>query len=323
MSVSESQGLGHLCCEPARRASAGSYRWITRHGQRDRGGGSGLRRRLRGPCPSPTERRARASRCPIINDALGEGDETLNLVLSNPRGGATLGASEPFRERLTIRDNDISVSLSTGRCVGERGRDGNVPSSRVIRTGGTNTAGWRPPTPRRCRRASTADARRPTAERGLHTGERAGVISRPERRPEFFTVPIHRLTAAGGSSTTRSIVQLSNFSAAAPRRVCHDERGRSPSSMTTISISRLRLGLPIPVSERRGSGGHHGDSHRGHQQLGQLWATRPPAGRRSRDWITPTAAERSSLERESPAARSPMPNVDDILDEPVKSVGAG
>ena len=47
---------------------------------------------------------------PIWNDGLGEGDETLNLILNNPTGGATLGARSSTV--LNIRDNDFISSDS-------------------------------------------------------------------------------------------------------------------------------------------------------------------------------------------------------------------
>ena len=68
---------------------------------------------------------------PIVNDTDGEGPETVNLTLSNPGGGATLGARK--NAVLTIVDDEPTVQFGAAEFVGLEGAGGGVIT--VTRTG--------------------------------------------------------------------------------------------------------------------------------------------------------------------------------------------
>ena len=68
---------------------------------------------------------------PIVNDTDGEGPETVNLTLSNPGGGATLGARK--NAVLTIVDDEPTVQFGAAEFAGLEGAGGGVIT--VTRTG--------------------------------------------------------------------------------------------------------------------------------------------------------------------------------------------
>lgn len=71
---------------------------------------------------------------PITNDAIVESNETINLTLSKPSGGATVGTSAPIV--LTIIDDDGAPALSIGSVSANEGNGGTTAFNfRVILSG--------------------------------------------------------------------------------------------------------------------------------------------------------------------------------------------
>jgi glucose/arabinose dehydrogenase len=72
---------------------------------------------------------------PIVNDTLDEADETVNLSLSNPTAGATLGTRP--NAMLTITDNDSAGIFVFGAATYSRAENGGTATVSVKRSGGT------------------------------------------------------------------------------------------------------------------------------------------------------------------------------------------
>jgi hypothetical protein len=71
---------------------------------------------------------------PIVNDTLDEADEMVDLTLSNPTGGAVLGAHSSAV--LTILDNDIAGALQFSAVAYSVSEAGPTATITVTRTGG-------------------------------------------------------------------------------------------------------------------------------------------------------------------------------------------
>jgi glucose/arabinose dehydrogenase len=72
---------------------------------------------------------------PILNDTLDEADETVNLALSNPTAGATLGTRA--NAVLTITDNDSAGAFVFSAAAYSRVENGGTATITVKRSGGT------------------------------------------------------------------------------------------------------------------------------------------------------------------------------------------
>jgi chitinase len=72
---------------------------------------------------------------PVINDTLDENNETVNLSLSDPGGGAVLGARRTAVLKIVDNDSGGVLRFSTGAY--QRGESGGSITIKVQRTGGT------------------------------------------------------------------------------------------------------------------------------------------------------------------------------------------
>jgi len=70
---------------------------------------------------------------PVLDDGLADGDRTVNLKLSNPAGGATLGV--PSTALLTVSNADAPTTLSFGAAGFEAGEKAGAATVTVIRSG--------------------------------------------------------------------------------------------------------------------------------------------------------------------------------------------
>jgi hypothetical protein len=159
------------------------------------------------------------------NDKLDESNETVNLALSNPGGGAVLGTRRTAV--LTIVDNDAGGTLNFSVAAYERSEAGGIAVINVVRGGGAAGASasrTRHPRARRWRHRITHLAPARSRSHPGSTRRRSPSRSRTTRPPKPTRPSISR-------SRTRPAAQ----SSARGRRLC------SP-SWTRIRIRPTRRG---------------------------------------------------------------------------------
>jgi uncharacterized delta-60 repeat protein len=135
---------------------------------------------------------------PIINDFVGETNETVSLVLTNATGGTTLG--DVPTATLTIVNDDSGVGFSSASYTVNEGSVSGAIAISVVRTGATNgtaTVNY-----------TTTNG---TALAGLDYSARSGVLTfAPGETIQTFSVPIADDTVIEPSETFG--VVLSNLS---------------------------------------------------------------------------------------------------------------
>ena len=157
---------------------------------------------------------------PLVNDGLGEPNESVPLLLTNQTAGVSLGAVP--RSQLIIVNDDSGVGFaSAGFSVSESAPSGGVLIS-VIRSGATNgtaTVGYR-----------TANG---TALAGLDYSSRNGTLTfNPGESLQTFTVPILEDTLIEGNESF--LVLLTNLVGGAALS--------QPSATVTITDNDFRPG---------------------------------------------------------------------------------
>ena len=171
--------------------------------------------------------KSRTIEVPILEDDLGEGSETVRLVLSGPTGGATLGPRAIAT--LTIQDDESVLQFGAPTyTVSESGRLARITVTRSGSTSGAATVHY-----------ATSDG---TAVAGSDYSAVSGVLSfAPNVVTRTFTVPVTNDT---GSEATETVA-LALSAPAGPHAVL------GPRSIATLGILDNDPGPGPSVSARR------------------------------------------------------------------------
>jgi ribosomal protein L35AE/L33A len=187
---------------------------------------------------------------PIINDAAVEGAETINLTLTNPTGGATLGA--PSTATITINDNDNGGSLQFSSASYSVGEAGPTTTITVTRTGGSSGAVTA--------QYATSDG---TATAGSDYTVKSGTLSfNAGATSQTFTVAITNDTAAESSETINLALSnptggatLGSPTSATLTITDNDAPGTLQFSAATYNVSEAGPTATITVTRTGGSAG--------------------------------------------------------------------
>ncbi len=126
---------------------------------------------------------------PVVEDTLQEGPEAVQLALSSPSAGVSLGAQST--STLTITDDDTAGSIQYG-AVGYAGTEGETITVTVTRTGGT---------------ASNVDL------------DVVPIGGTAQIAIDYFPPPSHLTFAAGETTKTVTISTVDNFAATGTKTI--------------------------------------------------------------------------------------------------------
>ena len=183
---------------------------------------------------------------PIANDGLAEGNETINLSLSNPTGGATLGALAAAV--LTIVDDEIAINFSSANfTVAESSKTATINLSRSGPTTAAVSVDY-----------ATSDG---TATAGADYSSRTGtIIFAAGQANRTFTIPIINDTLDENSETVNLTLsnptggaQLGTQNTALLTITDNDTGGTLQFSAAAYSASETKTPATITVKRSGGS----------------------------------------------------------------------
>ena len=177
---------------------------------------------------------------PILDDTLVEGNETVNLTLTSPTGGATLGGQSTAT--LTIVDNDTAQpgSLQFSAAAFTVNEPQGTATITVTRTGGSNV----PVTVAYATSNGTATAG------SDYTASSGTLTFAVGETTKTFTVPILDDTLVEGNETVKLTLTSPTGGATLG--------GQSTATLTIVSDDTAGTGTPTTITYQQGVGGYTG-----------------------------------------------------------------